>query len=141
LLHNHARRRLQAGHDFEMVLADEAAVAGKELRLAFERVSQRILAEQLCDLDSSIGFSVSRLIITKFKLLQSTEEVDNQNFSTGSAPEFMHPKRPLTLAAYASVNAQAVSAPEEVVPPGTTESVAGDNADSMGTQVDSGHEG
>jgi hypothetical protein len=141
LMHNHARRRLQAGHDFEMVLADEAAVAGKELRLAFERVSQRILAEQLCDLDSSIGFSVSRLIITKFKLLQSTEEVDNQNFSTGSAPEFMHPKRPLTLAAYASVNAQAVSAPEEVVPPGTTESVAGDNADSMGTQVDSGHEG
>ena len=74
LLHNHARRRVQAGHDFEMVLADEAAVAGKELRLAFERVSQRILAEQLCDLDSSIGLSVSRLVITKFKLLQSTAE-------------------------------------------------------------------
>lgn len=142
LLHNHARRRVQAGHDFEMVLADEAAVAGKELRLAFERVSQRILAEQLCDLDSSIGLSISRLIITKFKLLKSTaEEVGNQNLSSGSAPEFLHPKRPLTLAAYASVNARSVFTPEEVIPPETTESFAGEDADSMGTQVDSGHQG
>lgn len=140
LLHNHARRRLQAGHDFEMVLADEAAVAGKELRLAFERVSQRILAEQLCDLDSSIGLSVSRLIITKFKLLQSTEEVGKQDSSSESAPEFLHPRRPLTLAAYASVNARSVSTPEDVIQPDTTDSVAGDNADSIGTQGDAGHQ-
>ncbi len=117
LLHNHARRRVQAGHDFEMVLADEAAVAGKELRLAFERVSQRILAEQLCDLDSSIGLSISRLVITKFKLLQSTaDEGGNQNLSRRSAPEFLHPNRPLTLAAYASVNARSALTPE-VMPP------------------------
>ena len=48
LLRNHARRRVQAGHDFEMVLA-ESCRCSKELRVAFERVSQRILAEQLCD--------------------------------------------------------------------------------------------
>ncbi|MGI8898736.1 MAG: hypothetical protein ACR2IB_10120 [Pyrinomonadaceae bacterium] len=141
LLHNHARRRVQAGHDFEMVLADEAAVAGRELRLAFERVSQRILAEQLCDLDSSIGLSISRLIITKFKLLQSTaEDVGNQNPSSESAPEFLHPKRPLTLAAHASVNARSVFTPEEVLPPEATESFAGDNPNSMETQVDSNHQ-
>jgi hypothetical protein len=141
LLHNHARRRVQAGHDFEMVLADEAAVAGQELRLAFERVSQRILAEQLCDLDSSIGLSISRLIITKFKLLKSTaEEVGNQGLSSGSVPEFLQPKRPLTLAASASVNAS-VFTPEEAMPPETTEGLAGDNEDSPGTQVDSGQQG
>ncbi len=140
LLHNHARRRVQAGHDFEMVLANEAAVAGKELRHAFERVSQRILNEQLCDLDSSIGLSISRLIISKFKLLQSTAEgVGNQNLSSGSAPEFLHPKRPLTLAAHASMNAGSALTPEEVILPETTESFAGDNADSLGTRVDSGH--
>ena len=141
LLHNHARRRVQAGHDFEMVLADEAAVAGKELRLAFERVSQRILAEQLCDLDSSIGLSISRLIITKFKLLQSTaEEVGNQNHSRGVAVEFSRPQRPLTLAAHASVNSGSMLATEGVITPETSESFAGDNEDSMGTHVDSGHE-
>ena len=134
LLHNHARRRVQAGHDFEMVLADEAAVAGKELRFAFERVSQRILAEQLCDLDGSIGLSISRLIITKFKLLQSiTDAGGNQNLSRQTAPEYLHPTRPLTLAAYASVNARPAHTPE-VMPPEASESVAGDNAVSMAQQ-------
>ncbi|MFN2511360.1 MAG: hypothetical protein ABR568_07945 [Pyrinomonadaceae bacterium] len=142
LLHNHARRRVQAGHDFEMVLADEAAVAGKELRLAFERVSQRILAEQLCDLDSGIGFSVSRLVITKFKLLQSAaEEDDDQRLSSESPTEFLHPSRPLTLAAYASVNSRSVFTPQEVIPPDATESFADDNAESVENQVNSSPQG
>jgi hypothetical protein len=139
LLRNHARRRAQAGHDFEMVLADEAAVAGQELRLAFERVSQRILDEQLCELDTSAGLSVSRIIITKFKLLPATaEEVGNQNFSSVSVPEFAQPSRPLTLAAHASANAGAVLTSEELLPPETSDSFVGDNADSAGTQADSG---
>ncbi|MBA3356108.1 MAG: hypothetical protein H0U18_09280 [Pyrinomonadaceae bacterium] len=141
LLHNHARQRVQAGHDFEMVLADEAAVAGKELRLAFERVSQRILDEQLCNLDSSIGLSISRLVITKFKLRQSTaEDGGSQNLSSDSEPEFLHPNRPLALASYVSVNARSVLTPEEVISE-ATESFAGENADSMETRVNSGHQG
>ncbi|MDQ3666613.1 MAG: hypothetical protein M3410_08560 [Acidobacteriota bacterium] len=142
LLRSHARRRVQAGHDFEMVLADEAAVAGKELRLAFERVSQRILAEQLCDLDSSLGLSVSRLVITKFKLLQSTAgEGGDQNLSSDSAPGFLQTNRPLALAAYASATAESVLTPQEVIPTEATDSFSGENADGMDTQVDYGHQG
>lgn len=133
LLHNHARRRVQAGHDFEMVLADEAAVAGKELRLAFERVSQRILGEQLCDLDTSIGLSISRLVITKFKLLHSIPEGGNEDHSITSVSEILQPNRPLSLAAHASGNARSVFTPEEVIPE-STESFAGDNADQMDTE-------
>lgn len=128
LLRNHARRRVQAGQDFELVLADEAAVAGKELQLAFARVSQRILAEQLCDLDSSIGMSVSRLVITKFTLFSSTtDENASHRLSSESAREFPHAKRPLTLAAYASGNLRAVFAPEPEVGPEVTEGFASDN--------------
>lgn len=142
LLHNHARLRVRAGHDFEMVLADEAAVAGRELRNAFERVSQRILAEQLCDLDSSIGLSVSRIVITKFKLLHSTADgSSNQILTRRGAPEFLHLNRPLTLAAHASVNTPSALIPEEVIPPEATEVFAGDNAGGMRGQLDSGHQG
>jgi hypothetical protein len=141
LLHNHARRRIQAGHDFEMVLADDAAVAGKELQLAFERVSQRILAEQLCDLDSSIGLSTSRLVATKFKLLQSTaagggNQINLQHNVSG----FLYPNRPLTLAAYASINARPAHSPEVITPDGT-DNFTGDNGSHTGVQADSGHQG
>lgn len=140
LLHNHARRRVQAGHDFEMVLADEPAVAGKELRQAFERVSQRILGEQLCELDSSIGLSIGRLVITKFKLLQSTaEEGSNEDLSSKNAPEFLHPNRPLTLAAHASANAGSAFTPD-VIPAESTEAFTSDEENLMDRQ-DSGHPG
>ncbi|HKR23118.1 MAG TPA: hypothetical protein VJS17_11015, partial [Pyrinomonadaceae bacterium] len=71
LLQNHSRRRVSGGQDFEMILADDAATAGRELEAALERVSQRVVAEQLCVLDNSIGLSVSRLVLTKFNLLRA----------------------------------------------------------------------
>ncbi len=40
-----------------------------ELRRAFERVSHKALAEQLCVLDASLGLSVPRLIETRFQML------------------------------------------------------------------------
>jgi hypothetical protein len=104
LLFNHSRRRILAGRDFELVLADGAASAGRELRDAFERVTQRVVAEQVCDLDSSLGLNVSRLIITKFSLLRKTENVEHLNLASQSRPEFTSPLRPLTLAAHASGN-------------------------------------
>ena len=104
LLLNHSRSRVVGGRDFELVLADGPASAGKELRSAFERVSQRVVAEQVCDLDSSIGLSVSRVIITKFNLLRNPEAVEPRNLSSQAAPDWSHPAPPLTLAAHASAN-------------------------------------
>src|SRR5262249_46755634 len=48
ILNNHAKRRISAGRDFELILADGAPAVASELRNSFERVSQRVVAEQLC---------------------------------------------------------------------------------------------
>lgn len=101
LLQNHSRRRVSGGQDFEMIIADDAATAGRELEAALERVSQRVVAEQLCVLDNSIGFSVSRLVLTKFQLLRAAAPSEAE-VVTESEPEFMAPSAPLSLAAHAS---------------------------------------
>ena len=99
LLQNHSRRRVSGGQDFEMIIADDAATAGRELEAALERVSQRVVAEQLCVLDNSIGFSVSRLVLTKFQLLRAANVPVEPEIVEESEPTFA---APLTLAAYAS---------------------------------------
>ena len=104
LLQNHSRHRVRAGHDFELVIADDAATASTELRFAFERVAQRVLAEQLCELDSAMGLNVSRLIMAKFRLEQPVE-----TGRTGDKEE-VEIRKPLTLAASASAG-------PEVLPP------------------------
>ncbi len=83
-----------------MIIADDAATAGRELEAALERVSQRVVAEQLCVLDNSIGFSVSRLVLTKFQLLRAAAPKEAE-VVTESEPVF-EPERPLALAAHAS---------------------------------------
>jgi len=100
LLQNHSRRRVSGGQDFEMIVADDAATAGRELEAALERVSQRVVAEHLCVLDTSAGFSVSRLVLTKFQLLRARAP-QQPEVVTESEPEF---SAPLTLAAHASGN-------------------------------------
>ncbi len=100
LLQNHSRRRISSGQDFEMIIADDAASAGRELELALERVSQRTVAEQLCVLDGNIGFSVSRLVLTKFQLRRTATPKDAE-VVTETEPHFV-PSAPLTLAAHAS---------------------------------------
>jgi hypothetical protein len=99
LLQNHSRRRVSGGQDFEMILADDAATAGRELEAALERVSQRVVAEQLCVLDNSLGLSVSRLVLTKFNLLRARAVETSPEVVTESEPEFSVPAGPLTLAA------------------------------------------
>ena len=101
LLQNHSRRRVSGGQDFEMIIADDAATAGRELQAALERVSQRVVAEQLCVLDSNLGFSVSRLVLTKFQLLR-VEAPKEAEVVTETEPEFVVPSTPLSLAAHAS---------------------------------------
>jgi hypothetical protein len=109
LLQNHSRRRVSGGQDFEMILADDAATAGRELEAALERVSQRVVAEQLCVLDNSIGLSVSRLVLTKFNLLRARAVETSPEVVAESEPEFSVPTSvaasvqtgPLALAAHA----------------------------------------
>ena len=86
-----------------MIVADDAASAGRELEQALERVSQRVVAEQLCVLDGNIGFSVSRLVLTKFQLRRTAAPKDAEIVVTESEPDFV-PSAPLTLAAHASGN-------------------------------------
>jgi len=101
LLQNHSRRRVSGGQDFEMIIADDAATAGRELEAALERVSQRVVAEQLCVLDNSTGFSVSRLVLTRFQLLRAATPKEAEVVAD-SEPFFEVPGGPLTLAAHAS---------------------------------------
>lgn len=96
LLQNHSRRRVSGGHDFEMVIADDVPTAGRELEQALGRVSQRVVAEQLCVLDSSIGFSVSRLVLTKFQLTHAAQPKEAE---VVIEPEFAS-SAPLSLAAH-----------------------------------------
>lgn len=73
LLQNFAQRLARGGNDFELMIADGTAAAEAELRRAFERVSQKALAEQLCELDASLGLSVPHLITTRFQMLGQPE--------------------------------------------------------------------
>jgi hypothetical protein len=78
-IHNEGRMSLlsfasrveRGGNDFELIIADGPNAAAAELRRAFERVSHKALAEQLCVLDSSLGLSVPRLVETRFQMLES----------------------------------------------------------------------
>ena len=129
LLHNHSRHRIRAGRDFELVLADDVETAGKELRAAFTRVSQRIVAEQICDLDTSIGLNLSNLIVEKFKLLNRSAET-NQGFSNASSNEFFHSSSPLTLAAGVSSNGGTTHPAQEPIVPEVIESFTADTFES-----------
>lgn len=140
LLRNHARHRALGGRDFELILADDAITAGKELRSAFERVSQRVVAEQVCDLDSSIGLNVSHMIITKFNLSGKEEGFGDQNLASGSASGFSYPRQPLTLAA-ASANAGEVVIPEVLMPDAPADNLETDRFDGGGTQQTYGTHG
>jgi hypothetical protein len=104
LLQNHARRRISAGQDFEMILANDVASAGRELESALERVSQRIIAEQLCVLDNSLGLNVSRLVLAKFQLPRRDEETKTKEPVVDTVSTYSPPEPPLALAAYASMS-------------------------------------
>jgi len=55
------------------------------------------VAEQLCVLDNSIGFSVSRLVLTKFRMRHAAPPKEPEVI-VESEPEFV-PSVPLSLAA------------------------------------------
>jgi hypothetical protein len=122
LLHNHARQRDRSGHDFELVVADDAATATEELRLAFHRVFSRVLDEQLCDLDALLGMSARRLVLTKFELAARFAESP----VTHSYSEPVEERQPLALSAHASAGAWGTFSSEEVHPQDVTDTYLGD---------------
>src|SRR6266542_3265651 len=141
LLLNHSRSRVLGGRDFELVLADGPASAGRELRYAFERVSQRVVAEQVCDLDSSIGLSVSRVIIAKFNLLRNAEAVEPPNLSSQAEPGWSHPAAPLTLAARASASSGEVPYSAELIANDLTAADADERVEDAETPLNQGTQG
>ena len=67
---NYAGRIVRGGREFELTIVDGAERAAEELKHALERVSKRAVAEQLCELNASLGFSAARLVSARFELLQ-----------------------------------------------------------------------
>lgn len=75
-LQNFAQRLARSGGDFELIIAEGVGAAAYELKLAFERISEKALTEQLCELDASIGLSVARLLTTRFQMLQHAKPAE-----------------------------------------------------------------
>jgi hypothetical protein len=69
-LREHARRRSRSESLVEVLLIESVETASGELQQAFERVSNRALAEELSALDASLGLSVGRMLATRFSLMQ-----------------------------------------------------------------------
>jgi hypothetical protein len=68
-LREHARRRTQGGRDLELILIEGMDAVTAELQPVFERVSADALAEELWELDTSLGVSAGQLIATRFRLM------------------------------------------------------------------------
>lgn len=71
---NYAGRIVRGGREFELIIVDGAERAAEELKAALERVSKKGVAEQLCELNASLGFSAARLVSTRFELLQKSRD-------------------------------------------------------------------
>ncbi|HLL13890.1 MAG TPA: hypothetical protein VK388_02320 [Pyrinomonadaceae bacterium] len=68
-LREHARRRTQGGRELELILIEGMDAVAAELQPVFERVSADALAEELWELDTSLGVSAGQLIATRFRLM------------------------------------------------------------------------
>jgi hypothetical protein len=67
-LREHARRRTQAGRELELILIEGMDAVAAELEPVFERVSADALAEELWELDTSLGASAGQLLAARFRL-------------------------------------------------------------------------
>lgn len=86
----------RAGNDFEMIIAEGVSAAESELKRVFERVSHRVLAEQFCELDASLGLNVACLIRTRFELLQRSGQTQTAHAALASRQEELPSTRLLT---------------------------------------------
>lgn len=71
-LREHTRRHVRGRSETEVILIEGIdSKATSEIQQAFERVSQRALAEELYELDSSLGISIGFMIATRFRLMRN----------------------------------------------------------------------
>ena len=71
-LSEYAGRRARRGNEIEVLILQGASALTTELPAIFERVSEEVIARQLCELDANIGFNLSRMIIARSQLLYKT---------------------------------------------------------------------
>lgn len=84
---NYASRLVRGGREFEVIIVDGADSAAAELGYATERVSRKAIADQLCELNTSLGFSVAGLVSARFEMLQkSKKDVDPAQLPAAAAP-------------------------------------------------------
>jgi hypothetical protein len=69
-LREHARRRAQGGRELELILVEGMDNVAAALQPAFERVAANALAEELWELDTSLGVSAGELIAARFRLMR-----------------------------------------------------------------------
>ncbi|MCA1626722.1 MAG: hypothetical protein LC742_01990, partial [Acidobacteria bacterium] len=69
----YARRVAHAGNEQEIIFVEGLETATAELRAAFARVTERVLAEELWELDQSLGFSAGRMLAARFHLLRQAK--------------------------------------------------------------------
>lgn len=69
-LHEYARRRARGGNEIRVLILQGAGAVGDELRQAFKRVSQEVIATQLCELDADAGFNLSHMVSMRSQLLR-----------------------------------------------------------------------
>ncbi len=80
----YARRVAHAGNEQEIIFVEGLETATAELRAAFARVTERVLAEELWELDQSLGFSAGRMLAARFHLLRPAKLPQSaESLSTG----------------------------------------------------------
>ncbi|HEX8455794.1 MAG TPA: hypothetical protein VF656_00590 [Pyrinomonadaceae bacterium] len=84
-LREHARRRTQhGGRELELILVEGLDAVAPTLRPVFERISAEALAEELWELDASLGLSAGQLLAARFRLMRekvssAKSQVPSQN--------------------------------------------------------------
>jgi len=81
-----SRLRVSGGKEFGVSIVEGAGTMAVELGHAFERVSQKAIAEQLCELDASLGLNIGHLIVTRFQLMRQRGLIRTFPKSSAVAP-------------------------------------------------------
>jgi len=64
------RRARSGGGNLEIIIVEGVEAATAELQRACEHVAERVLTDELCELDVCLGLSVGHMLATRFRLMQ-----------------------------------------------------------------------
>ena len=80
-----AQRRGEGAGGPEVIMIEGFEAAPGELQHAFERVSHRVLAEELRPLNSGLGLNVGHLVSTRFRMLERSDALKDLAASAAGA--------------------------------------------------------